>query len=1010
GSGAMYQAVFWPEHEDKTNPTPNKVNWVGDVRSLLLDATGRMYEDTVQDGTLNTAEDREIVFYYSGNVKQTRGCYDTVGYRQGPDGIEGTADDFQCRGDLDPEREPCLGNSENPICSWKPECESGDPCVETMDVKYLWSANRQLREMDVLADRKIYTWNDVDNNGMVDPDKGEWFQLKTFDPTDTNNYWSTLNAAAATAANRGKVTEDFLTPDDWANFVGLDPNKTPDEMELDAIQSLTRWLLGVDQTDVDDPETDWIDRPLRSRQYFFADTGKTQEWRLGDVIHSAPTAVSKPAEAFNQIYRDPTYTKFSKYWDKRRIVIYFGGNDGMLHAVNGGFYIEDTKQFCCTKPVTVTKTVDGQDVEVEECNDPVTDGECTGTTNLGEELWAYIPYNLQPHLKCLADEYYSHKYFVDKKPRIFDVQIFAEDADHPGGWGTILVGGMRFGGATVDAKDLNDFKDNNGLEDPRQFTSSFFILDITNPDSPQLLGELTRNTDDDYVDLNFTTSTPAMVSMRDGGKDAVTSTWYLVMGNGPTSMDGTNAKDEQGRLAILPLEWLKGPIADINWTDGIPNSNTHGDKEPIRIYNELPGVKNEGGVYPVPLADNSENSSYISDIISVDYNIDASTEDSLGVRFRTDAVYFGTVDGTWHPEYPNDYYVKSGDQRFWNGGGRLFRLVTKVLDASGDEKSTTPTEWADEWADGNPVRMLADLGAPVVSAPSVGYDGYNYWIYAGTGRFYDELDKTDDGRCLPVNPACLEPQACATSACTSDPACTGTCSDRSNMAYFGIKEPIIDDKNEPAGWSLTSANKVSSFGCDDAVMTWGLIESNLDVSPYITNGLVGANPPNQSLSPDKPSGQRGLMQTDNILVGNKSGYLACWHCRMEGSEYICDNLSDEKCYRGVPAYPVLSLTEDPDSNGPIYDYDKDRYSFEKLTGYIAGTGCEDVNGDRITTGLDGWYHIFHDPRERNISTASLLGDMLYFTSYQPLMISARLKGRVSFTDSIIRPELHRLTT
>ncbi len=182
GSGAMYQAVFWPEHEDKTNPTPNKVNWVGDVRSLLLDATGRMYEDTVQDGTLNTAEDREIVFYYSGNVKQTRGCYDTVGYRQGPDGIEGTADDFQCRGDLDPEREPCLGNSENPICSWKPECESGDPCVETMDVKYLWSANRQLREMDVLADRKIYTWNDVDNNGMVDPDKGNGFSLRRLTP------------------------------------------------------------------------------------------------------------------------------------------------------------------------------------------------------------------------------------------------------------------------------------------------------------------------------------------------------------------------------------------------------------------------------------------------------------------------------------------------------------------------------------------------------------------------------------------------------------------------------------------------------------------------------------------------------------------------------------------------------------------------------------------------------------------------------------------------------------
>ncbi|MCI5125729.1 MAG: hypothetical protein D3925_14955, partial [Candidatus Electrothrix sp. AR5] len=394
-----------------------------------------------------------------------------------------------------------------------------------------------------------------------------------------------------------------------------------------------------------------------------------------------------------------------------------------------------------------------------------------------------------------------------------------------------------------------------------------------------------------------------------------------------------------------------------------------------------------GGVYPVPLADNA---GYISDIISVDYNIDASTEDALGVRYRTDAVYFGTADGTWHPKYPDNFYVKSGDQRYWDGGGRLFRLVTKVLDTDGEEKASTPEEWRNEWNDGNPVRMLADLKAPVVSSPSVGYDGYNYWIYAGTGRFYDELDKTDDGRCLPVNLACLEPQACTTSACSSDPACTGSCTDRSNMAYFGIKEPIKDDVNELTGW--THSGYVSDLGCDDAVMTWGAINFNPDTF-FMTNGEVGTDLPNQNLSPDNPSGERGLMQTDNILVGNTTGYLACWHCKVEGGKFICNNLSDDKCYEGVSAFPVLSSTEDPDNKGPIYDYDKNGYTFEKLTNYIAGTGCENVGDDRISTGLDGWYHIFHDPRERNISTASLLGNMLYFTTYQPFNDKCKAEGQ-----------------
>lgn len=1080
----MYQAVFWPEYEDEAG---NKVSWVGDVRSLLLDADGLMYEDSDHNGQLDTAVDQEIVFYYSNNVKRTRGCYDVDGYRKGPDGVEGTVDDYQCKGDLDPEREPCASDPTNSACAWVDQCTDADPCVETMDVEYLWSANQQLRDMEVLTDRKVYTWNDIDNNGMVDSDKGELIRLRagTVDETD----WSALNTATAAAGKRGKVTEDFLTSGDLGTFIG-NSSKTQEEIELDAMRSLTKWLLGVDQDEKEVTETDadgnvvasWTARALRSRQYDFTGTGTgvTQEWRLGDVIHSAPTAVSKPAESYNQIYRDPTYADFAKYWDKRRIVIYFGANDGMLHAVNGGFYLDESKQFCCTAETkTETKTVAGNEVEYEVCVTSPVDGVCDTGNQFGEELWAYIPYNLQPHLKCLADEFYDHKYYVDLKPRIFDVQIFAEEPEcrdqdgllvtepnadciHPGGWGTILVGGMRFGGASVDAMTLNDFTDSvDGLADPRQFTSSFFILDITNPEStsPVLLGELTRNTDeilaysevpldagyceeiktciikedpdlsdtpdlyadckakaicaDNFVDLNYTTSSPAMVVMRDGDAGYASSEWYLVMGNGPLSMDGTNAKGEAARLAILPLKWLAGTLGlGEDWKDGIPTIQ-YNDKQPIRIPNALPDA-NEGGVYTVPLADNA---GYVSDIISVDYNIEATSTDALGARYRTDAVYFGTADGTWHPEYPNDYYVKSGEQRYWNGGGRLLRLVTKVFGADGKEKASTPVDWTAAWDDGNPVRTLLDLKAPMVAAPSVGFDGDNYWIYAGAGRFYDELDKTDEGRCLPVTTACLEPGACTDNpACSSDPACTGTCEDRSNMAYFGVKEPVKDgtiDLGVFDGWSDSSLFTSADCYFDDdpydkddfdPVMTWEEISWNVD-NWHITNGDVAnvTDLPNTNLNPTGRPGQRGLMQTDNILVGNQTGYLACWHCYMDGDDFTCDNLDEAKCYAGVPAdmnFPV----DDPKFKGPIFDYDVGEldingdpmgaYTFDKLIDYIAGTGCRETeDGKHLATGLDGWYHIFHDPRERNISTASLLGNMLYFTTYQPFNDKCKAEGQ-----------------
>jgi type IV pilus assembly protein PilY1 len=100
---------------------------------------------------------------------------------------------------------------------------------------------------------------------------------------------------------------------------------------------------------------------------------------------------------------------------------------------------------------------------------------------------------------------------------------------------------------------------------------------------------------------------------------------------------------------------------------------------------------------------NSANG-FVSDSIAVDYDL---VED-----YKVDAVYFGTVEGTWGA---------------WDG--KMYRLVTY---------EDTP----DGWEDPNNT-LLIDTGRPIISAASVGYDDENYWVYFGSGRFFDKKDKND---------------------------------------------------------------------------------------------------------------------------------------------------------------------------------------------------------------------------------------------------------------------------
>jgi len=245
--------------------------------------------------------------------------------------------------------------------------------------------------------------------------------------------------------------------------------------------------------------------------------GSLVVWKLGDIIYSTPVTVGRPKEQFDLVYKDSSYQQFMQQYINRRDVVYVGANDGMLHAFNAGTYDPVTRKF-----------------------DPG-----AGHT-LGEELWAYVPYNLLPHLKWLTQSDYTHVYYVDLKPKVVDAKIFTPDTDHPGGWGTLLIGGMRLGGGALSVTD--DFGSGTVT---RTFKSSYFVMDITNPEKPPVLLWTAND-----ANMGFTTSYPAVgrVANSSGG-----SKWVVAMGSGQTNYIGDRgtpnffSADIYGHLYVFDL-------------------------------------------------------------------------------------------------------------------------------------------------------------------------------------------------------------------------------------------------------------------------------------------------------------------------------------------------------------------------------------------------------------------------------------------------------------------------
>jgi type IV pilus assembly protein PilY1 len=233
-------------------------------------------------------------------------------------------------------------------------------------------------------------------------------------------------------------------------------------------------------------------------------------WKLGDIVHSTPVSISKPPDNFHMIYSDESYQFYYDAYKNRETVVYVGANDGMFHAFTSWKYDPVTHQY--SKPTGVGAGVDEA---------------------IGDELWAYIPQSLLPHLKWLPNPNYTHVFYVDLKPKVFDAKILPDDAhytdaDNDDNWGTFVLVGLNMGGKQISA--TGDFNDDGtvGNSETRTFTPSFALIDVTRPREPRLMWE--RN----FAGLGMSTSVPAIVRVKDK--------WFAVFGSGPTNYDGSSSQ------------------------------------------------------------------------------------------------------------------------------------------------------------------------------------------------------------------------------------------------------------------------------------------------------------------------------------------------------------------------------------------------------------------------------------------------------------------------------------
>lgn len=201
---------------------------------------------------------------------------------------------------------------------------------------------------------------------------------------------------------------------------------------------------------------------------------------LGDIVHSSPVYVAEPDMAYpdtcpsldgvcDSSWPDAhgqTYSAFKSAQSNRNPLLYFGANDGMLHAIQAS-------------------GADG-----------------------GKEVFAYIPSVVLPNLKDLTVNNYAHRYYVDGPVTVSDAYL-------NGSWKTVLVGTLGAGGQAIYAIDVTN---------PGAFSSSGLNQDsILWEFTDKQAGDADKYSN---INLGYTFAAASIVRLHNGAWAAVVGNGY----------------------------------------------------------------------------------------------------------------------------------------------------------------------------------------------------------------------------------------------------------------------------------------------------------------------------------------------------------------------------------------------------------------------------------------------------------------------------------------------------
>ncbi len=870
GEGSVYQAIFYPGYIDDSG---NTITWIGNVHALFVDSMGNMREDTNHNQKLDIEDSGEgidkIIVFNETDVEK----YSEVG---------GTAD---AGGPYSIDDIAFLWQATDWLNNLKDDGESEEPSD---------AASKQ-RTSYASTDRNRYIFTFVDTDGDMIADDNEVGAFKAPDTPDstpsefTSKFLPYLNifplGMADPEGEHYTGVEPTLTHNSetksYIKFKADASDGTYEDFLKQQHWRVINYIRGQDQsTHTSDTIDPYILPAFRNRQIDTDNDGNLDStWRLGDIVYSTPSLAAAPSENYHLLYNDPSYGAFLNEYKNRRHVIYAGANDGMFHAFNGGFYDSKTKSF---------NTTGSEDETAFE---------------LGAELWAYIPFNLLPHLYWLTDPDYPHVYYCDLQPKIFDAKIKGTATDPE--WGTFLVGGMRLGGGMITA---DENKDGIADGDEQIMKSAYFIFDITNPEAPpELIAELSLN------EMGYTTSNPTVVPMQvieSYSEGTAENDWYLVFGSGPADGDGNPPPIDT--YDYKEGEGQKGSLAFTHFLSEQPGKIFVVDLKAL-VRERAVKVLSSGGILQEITPDGqhyfeefSDNASFIADPVTIDVDMD----------FSADMIYFGTVEADISlPEVQTGSVFKIEDVNItWNG--KLRSMATY--------DNTATEDWTNQ-------TLISTPGQPITAEPNATLDDRNkLWIYFGTGRYFVKnhtitlSDADNDGSIeIPGDEDILTQQS-----------------------YYGVIQPFDDEKIETEEGLVIPKNTLRD---DDENFNWDEEQEQSD--------LLDATSVKITQVEDEDDGTisylvTGLDDSESISNGfpdiNENNEIDWEDLVKRIDDHTLEETTDISTYGGgwymdftlPPLYQVISEGERNISQAALFG------ELLSFTAYIPGAveKCE-VNGD-----------------------------------------------------------------